>query len=54
MYLYVEYAADDKMCIYCCGVNNYIFHFFFYILVTIHFTNVVLKKNLELFLHDKI
>jgi len=31
-----------------------IFHFFsFYIFVAIHFTNVVLKESLELFLYDK-
>jgi len=32
-----------------------IFHYFpFYIIVTIHFTNVVLNESMEIFLHDKI
>jgi len=52
--MYVECAADDKMCIYCRWVNDYFSFFSFYIFVTIHFTNVVLKESLELFLHDTI
>jgi len=38
------------MCIYYFRVNNYFpFLFFFYIFVTIHFTNVVLKETLRNF-----
>jgi len=34
-------------------MNTYFSFFSFYIFVTIHFTNVLLKERLELFLHDK-
>jgi len=41
--MYVDRAADDEMCIYYLVVITF-FHFFsFYIFVTIHFTNMVLK-----------
>jgi len=52
----VEHATDDKMCIFCLGVNTVIiFHLFcFYIFVAIHFRNMVLKESLELFLQDNI
>jgi len=52
--IYVECVADNYMCIYCLGVNNYFSFPFFLFFVTIHFTNVVLKESLEIFLHDKI
>jgi len=52
--IYIERAADDEMCIYCLRVNNYFSFLFFSYFFTINFTNGVLKKSLELFLHDKI
>jgi len=27
--MYIECAADDEMCIYCLGVNNYFLFLFF-------------------------
>jgi len=45
IYIERESAADDEMCIYCLGVNNYFSYFSFYIFVTINFTNVALKEN---------
>jgi len=51
--MYVEHAADNEMCIYCRGVNHFSF-LSFYILATIHFTNVVLIESFEIFLHNKI
>jgi len=47
--MYIQRAADDEICIYSLGENNYFSLLFFYLFVTIHFTNVVLKENLELF-----
>jgi len=51
--MYVERVADDEMCFYCRGVNNYI-SFLFFLYFCHYFTNVVLIESLELFLHDNI
>jgi len=49
--IYIERAADDKMCIYCLGVNKYFsFLFFLYIFFTIHFTNMVINRKLGTFI----
>jgi len=43
--MHLECAADNEMCIYCLGLNNYLSFLFFYIFVTVRFTNVVLKES---------
>jgi len=40
--------------IYFSFLFLYFILYFFYIFVTIHFTNVVLMERLEVFLYDKI
>jgi len=50
--MYVERAADEEMCIYCLGEIKFFILFSFYIFITIHFINMVLKESLEFFLHD--